>query len=360
MKWFKIGFLLTGVLANITEEANNELPDYENYNITRMAELTLEQDAGLKNRQSLMAGPQTVISDIAKIFTLKVLLDLYKMFLQTPPKLLFQPRNIAHGSIQEVRDHLAHSLLAICPAQKILGFQCICDKTYKHITVHEDRGMEALAAVAVHPVQKTIIVSYRPTLTIKNWITDADYEWVDYPDAPKGTRVHSGFYSHFLSTQKASQEAVIKLLGNPDLRNYDLLVSGYSLGSALAILSLPHWSQILKSRNDTRKLHSFVYAGPRVGNEQFAQYITSLNIPLTRYTNRNDIVSHVPPRTYGFVHVGAEIHEHQPHIFAKPELKVCSQHYDEDPQCGYRNRVLLSAVRHILPLDRFLPIPPYC
>ena len=86
---------------------------------------------------------------------------------------------------------------------------------------------------------------------------------------------------------------------------------GHSLGGALALLDsvflplhLPEGTQF----------KTVTYGMPRVGNQEFADYVdenvTSLNggTGLTHINNKEDVVPIVPGRFLGFVHPSGEIH----------------------------------------------------
>ncbi|KAI9290728.1 alpha/beta-hydrolase [Neoconidiobolus thromboides FSU 785] len=182
---------------------------------------------------------------------------------------------------------------------------------------------------------------------------------VDLPTAKEGVKVHHGFYSNYLSSYFPVRNAVIELLDNPIYKNFTLHITGYSLGASTATISLPDWVSLLKSRYDHRKIEAYAYASPRPGNEGFAQYIADLNVPITRYSNRNDVVPQLGPRSGGFVHAAPEIHER--YIgFGRTELIECSQEYDEDPNCGYKENFPVSLAMHLAPLNGLIPLPPYC
>jgi hypothetical protein len=83
---------------------------------------------------------------------------------------------------------------------------------------------------------------------------------------------------------------------------------GHSLGGAIALLdsvSLP-----LNLPTGT-KFQTFTYGMPRVGNQEFADYVDA-NTQLTRVTNRKDPVPILPGRFLGFHHPSGENHIEDP------------------------------------------------
>jgi predicted lipase len=73
-----------------------------------------------------------------------------------------------------------------------------------------------------------------------------------------------------------------------------IFYTGHSLGAALATLAA--------ARRPPQAVYAF--GSPLVGNNAFARMTARL--PIHRVVDGNDIVTVVPPREFGFVHVGTE------------------------------------------------------
>ncbi|OBZ80292.1 Lipase, partial [Choanephora cucurbitarum] len=93
-----------------------------------------------------------------------------------------------------------------------------------------------------------------------------------------------------------------QLDANPD---YKILVTGHSLGGALAVLGGMDLTQRDK-RITSSNLKIFTYGGPRVGNKAFANYVVNSKVPVFRSVNKSDPIPQSPPPTVGFVHPGVE------------------------------------------------------
>ena len=76
------------------------------------------------------------------------------------------------------------------------------------------------------------------------------------------------------------------------------LVTGYSLGGALATLAALEIKQLLQP--SSIKLYTF--GQPRVGNDAFARYVESIfsNGEYNRITHANDLMVNTPARLLAF------------------------------------------------------------
>ena len=80
----------------------------------------------------------------------------------------------------------------------------------------------------------SIIISWRGTVDIRNWLEDFSFYQVGYPSC-QNCFIHEGFYLSFLSVKSKTFQTFDDLL-----RKYpsaDVIVTGSSLGGALAVVS---------------------------------------------------------------------------------------------------------------------------
>ncbi|KAJ9055359.1 hypothetical protein DSO57_1004563 [Entomophthora muscae] len=278
---------------------------------------------------------------------------------EAPARRLPTSRGIPHVSPEALIANLQNAFIAVCPDELFETGQCVCEGRYSPTHILRNETAESMAVVSVDKIAHQIIVSYRPTRTLQNQFSNLDFELVQYPDAPKGVLIHHGFKTYHFSIRHKVEEQVYALLKDPRFQTFDLQITGYSLGAGISIASVPSWIAFMRKHHLSNRLVIYSYAGPRVGNEAFAQYLANMNVPITRYTNREDLVSHVPIRSLGYVHVGVEYYERQVNK-ADPELILCSQAFDEDPSCGLNPNAVLSVLRHFLPFSKYIPLPPFC
>ncbi len=86
----------------------------------------------------------------------------------------------------------------------------------------------------------------------------------------------------------------------------EVLVTGHSLGAALATLALPDIMSFLRQQsgvpaNPPTLLYNL--ASPRVGHTDFKNFFNT-QLPCWRVVNHWDLVPDVPPKLAGYAHVG--------------------------------------------------------
>lgn len=110
-------------------------------------------------------------------------------------------------------------------------------------------------------------------------------------------RVHAGF----LECWKQVEDIVIERIKQDDVK--EIVVSGYSHGAALAVLCHEccwfHRKDLIKEH----KVHTFAFEAPRVIGAFKLKFLIRIRwADCVIFRNRNDIVTHVPPRIFGFTH----------------------------------------------------------
>jgi hypothetical protein len=126
-------------------------------------------------------------------------------------------------------------------------------------------------------------------LLLADWLTDFDF-------LPNASAIHQGF------------DAALDVLW-PDILSVlaerpasaELIITGHSLGAALAIVCAKRAVQELSLKADG----VYTYGSPRVGLVAFAkEYDDLLGERTYRFVYGHDIVATVPPSALGFRHVG--------------------------------------------------------
>jgi triacylglycerol lipase len=145
----------------------------------------------------------------------------------------------------------------------------------------------------------------RGTESVEDWAVDADYPMTDYGLVSGYGRVHKGFYSVYASmsaaVRKAVSDACAQLGGTPEA----LFITGHSLGSSLATLSVPDVLAHTPVHPDEMRIKQYNLASPRTGDTGFAAAYNANGVVTYRMVNSTDLVPEVPPSI-----IGADIFEH--------------------------------------------------
>ncbi|MBU4311789.1 MAG: lipase family protein [Candidatus Omnitrophica bacterium] len=138
-----------------------------------------------------------------------------------------------------------------------------------------------------------IILTFRGTDSIEDWITDADARLVKGPWG----RVHRGFREAL----NCIWHDIKRTLTEFQYKSQPFWIAGHSLGGALATLAA---AKFIKEEYKRPK-GIYTFGQPRVGNKIFVRDFNALLKRRTfRFVNNEDIVTRVPPRTLKYEHIG--------------------------------------------------------
>jgi triacylglycerol lipase len=150
------------------------------------------------------------------------------------------------------------------------------------------------------------ILAFRGTKLPQDWLvnlacTAEAFEDV-FPGTPAIGEIHSGF-GRCLAPGLDAVKRILKCrtMGKP------LLITGHSLGGALASLTAAYFAVTRASVPKVRKVYTF--GQPRVGFQKFCtSYGKFVADKLIRFVNDRDLVPRVPLRCQNYVDNGAMIH----------------------------------------------------
>jgi hypothetical protein len=223
---------------------------------------------------------------------------------------------------------------AYCEPQTLLSWDCgrRCQMTagVKFLKSFSNSATEVVGYIAITEKMKQMIISFRGSETLVNWLNNLRIETGSVPWKHKygdsDPQVHEGFLAGYESVSGEIIEYVKSLLSDEAYTDYTLVVTGHSLGGALAILCAADLREVLSSSVNIRLVS---YETPRVGNADFANYVQSLFPPSlrTRITHGRDLVIHTPPYLIGYRHIGQEV------FINGDSIVYCSEN-DEDPSCA--------------------------
>lgn len=146
---------------------------------------------------------------------------------------------------------------------------------------------------------RTAFVSFRGSSDLADWLADFDAVATDYLPVTGFGQVHSGFQQVY----ELVRTNIAANLAAASTGCDQILITGHSLGAALAVLAAPDIFRGMPPNTIEPRLLTF--AGPRVGLMDFAAAFNGAIESCFRVVNLLDIVPHVPPAPY--VHVGTQI-----------------------------------------------------
>jgi len=174
-----------------------------------------------------------------------------------------------------------------------------------------------------------IIMAFAGTdpLVPANWISDFDVGLnVGFNTGPgfgvTPGPVHRGFDRAFDAVSDQVTLALAERGVEP------LLITGHSMGGALAVIAADH----CLTEKKLRATAVYAFGMPRVGDEDFAvRYNDTLGATTYRLVHGDDIVATVPPSRFGFRHVGRLIHCARGSHFAPDQP---TSEFSDEPQFG--------------------------
>jgi len=156
----------------------------------------------------------------------------------------------------------------------------------------ETLGANSVPIAFIATQGDTIYLVFRGTVTISEWIDDAQLSQVLYPFLDQGGQTEQGFTKVY---QSIEPDILATIQGLSQQGGFTkLLVTGHSLGGALAGLAAPD----LVHQTSFSNLVMYSFAGPRVGDPKFAEDTYGNNVKTSwRVVNTNDLVPKLPEAT---------------------------------------------------------------
>lgn len=222
------------------------------------------------------------------------------------------------------------------------------------IEVHDDLLSGLKFYVAVNHQRKSVIISFRGSLSPQSFLLDAFIFFTKYtghPKAPKDASVHAGFMTAYENLAPHVRKLVTPLL-RP---GYTIDMTGHSLGGSLAVLCALDFHRRLKGAN----IRVFTYGQPRTGNRVFADFFSTVGINhITRMTNKRDLIPNMPPKFLGYAHHCGEMHFTSDGRAPPCKKKRCKDALCEDAQCIQKNWSKGSIIDHLKAWD--IVFGPWC
>ncbi|UKZ46165.1 hypothetical protein TrVGV298_000364 [Trichoderma virens] len=151
--------------------------------------------------------------------------------------------------------------------------------------------------VAVDSAHQQVVLSFRGTNNLRNFITDVVFAFTDC-SLTSGCEVHDGFNAAWEEVSSAATAALTQAhAANP---SFEIVSTGHSLGGAVATLA----ASILRTQGFPIDIVTF--GSPRVGNDVYANFVTSQPGNELRVTHVDDPVPRLPPIIFEYRHVSPE------------------------------------------------------
>jgi triacylglycerol lipase len=139
-----------------------------------------------------------------------------------------------------------------------------------------------------------VIIAFRGTTSIKDWLTDIKIKLFSFSNG----RIHTGFHEAL----DVIWDDLYRTVRTFQDRNQTIWITGHSLGGALAVLAAAGFLD--DGVVDLQGVYTF--GQPKVGDKIFGKYVDSrLKSKLFRFVYDEDLVTIQPPFG-GYVHIGCE------------------------------------------------------
>ncbi|XWW93385.1 hypothetical protein V2A60_001318 [Cordyceps javanica] len=220
---------------------------------------------------------------------------------------LLESRSVDSNLMNDFRFYAQHAAAAYCNSEGPLPGSFVtcgggeCNEVMRNrvtvIRTLQGSGTGIAGYVSVDKTRQEVVFSARGSHNVRNFITDLSFTQRDCNFAP-GCKVHSGFADSWDEISAAATSAIAEgLRANP---NYKLVITGHSLGGAVATLAGAYL------RRSGFRAAIYTFGTPRVGNDVFANFSNRQRGGLFRITHIDDPVPRLPPMIFSYRHSGTE------------------------------------------------------
>lgn len=166
-----------------------------------------------------------------------------------------------------------------------------------HLSFRTETLTDVTGFIALDHTNKAVIVSFRGSRSIDNWLTNLDFGLVSTDLCARCT-AHAGFWRSWTDARDVVVPAVkATATAYPD---YQIAITGHSLGGAIAPFAAA------QLRNQGMKVALYTFGSPRIGGTTLSSYISGQGGGNYRVTHWNDPVPRLPLLTLGYVHLSPE------------------------------------------------------
>ncbi|CAD5225834.1 unnamed protein product [Bursaphelenchus xylophilus] len=202
---------------------------------------------------------------------------------------------------------------------------------------------DCFAYTGVAHDEKVIFISFRGTNGIIQLIYEARRTvFRNKIPTQAGGNVSEYFYSVYRSILDTGLAREVLQLRH-DHPDYDIIVTGHSLGGAMA--SIAAFDLVTFAKVDAEKVKLVTFGQPRTGDREFAEVHDELIPHAYRITHARDVVPHVPPLNFqGYYHHATEVWYNNKMLPGDGYI-ICEEL--ESNNCSNRNYVNHSVLAHL-------------
>merc|ERR1712228_649436 len=183
-------------------------------------------------------------------------------------------------------------------------------KQFEIFEVIETESNVLHAFIGFDTSKSRIVLSFRGSDNFENWMSNINFALSPYPNGQSvsNAKVHPGFYQAFKDLESAGLAGAI-FDAFAERPSYDeILVTGHSLGGALAgIAALELKQSSIYNSLSNKHVNVITFGSPRWCNHPLANLYNDVIDTNWRIVNRYDIVSTLPPGSMHYRHVGTQI-----------------------------------------------------
>lgn len=189
--------------------------------------------------------------------------------------------------------------------------------------------------------RKTIYISFRGTVNLGNWITNADFAQSEQKILGRDVKIHDGFYNSYDAFKQNIQNAVAPVIrANSD---FSIITIGHSYGCSIATLTAVDLL-VSSLAVDPAKISLVSFGCPRLGDHNFSLLVNEMGFNrIDRVVHSRDIVPRVPFIPLNYHHFGTEYHIDVDALPA-PAMFQCNDKILEGESAYCVNRYPVSAI----------------
>ena len=184
--------------------------------------------------------------------------------------------------------------------------------------------------LAVDDANRLIVLAFRGTESLSNW--KADFNILRrHTDLCAQCHVHTGFWNAWTEIRERAKARVLEVVETHP--NYGFVITGHSLGGAIAVLAAGEFRKI--SDDFAARTELYTFGSPRVGNKHTAAFLTDQSVLSFRITSMSDPVPREPGHILGYQHTSPEfwIHAH-PESPGPHDIRVVTGFYNKHGNSG--------------------------